>query len=40
MTCGVVDGRDSQGPMFHFAWKLATLAKQAIARKLKNTCEM
>jgi hypothetical protein len=25
-----------QGPTFHFAWKLATLAKHAIARKLKK----
>ncbi len=25
-----------QGPTLYFAWKEATLAKQAIARKLKN----
>lgn len=30
----------SQGPTFHFAWKLATLAKQAMARKLKKACEV
>jgi hypothetical protein len=40
MKCGAVGGRDSQGPMFHFAWKLATLAKQAMARKLKNICDV
>ena len=26
----------AQGPTPHLAWKLATLAKQAMARKLKN----
>lgn len=31
--------RDVQGPTFHFAWNAATLAKQHIARKLKNTCD-
>lgn len=25
--------------MCHFCWKLATLAKQHIARKLKNACD-
>lgn len=31
---------DVHGPTFHLAWKLATLAMQAMERKLKNTCEM
>ena len=29
---------DVQGPTPQWAWKLATLAKQAIARKLKKIC--
>jgi hypothetical protein len=32
--------RDKQGPIFHFAWNAATLAKQHIARKLKNICDV
>lgn len=30
---------DIHGPTFHLAWKLATLAKQAMAIKSKNVWE-
>lgn len=36
---GYSEARHAHGPTFHFAWKLATPAKHAIARKLKKIWE-
>ena len=33
---GMKSACDVHGPTFHLAWKLATLAKQAMTIKLKN----